>query len=82
MQYILTPEEYAELEPKIKITERNEALEAARKIIVRLSGVKCGEDYCSDCPISHIGHYSHDDKSAISKENSNLICREFRIYSK
>ncbi len=82
MQYILTPEEYSDLEPRIKVTERDEALESARKIIVRLAGVQCGKGYCDECPISNIGHYSHEDKNAISAVSSNLICRKFRMYSK
>ena len=82
MQYILTKEEFDDLLPMRQVLERNAALEDARKIIVKLAGVRCGETYCDNCPISSIGYYEHGDADAISDNSSRLICSEYRDYSK
>ena len=82
MQYVLTQAELDALTPVKRLQERNEALEDARKIIVKLAGVPCQETYCSECPISDIGYYKHDDPKAISNTSSRLICSQYRECSK
>jgi len=82
MQYLLTQDELEALVPAKSLEERNDALEAARKLIVKLANIPCGKTYCSECPISSIGFYDHDDPDAISWESSKLICSEYRKYSK
>ena len=56
MEYILTQSEYDALTPVKRLQDRNEALEVARKIIVKLTGKDCKSGYCDHCPISDIGH--------------------------
>jgi len=80
MEYLLSQEEYDALTPVRLLQERNEALEDARKIIVRLADIPCGKTYCDDCPVSDIGFYE-DDTNAISSVSSNLICGKSRDYS-
>jgi hypothetical protein len=87
MQYILTQAEYDALTPVKRLQERNEALEVAREIIVRLNesrtGMKCGVDYCDTCPISDIGHAkdgSMEDRP--SHKESKHICIKERYYSR
>lgn len=82
MQYILTTQEYDALTPVERLQMRNEALEVARKIIVKLANIPCGKAYCDSCPISHIGHYDDNDPDKISHESSRLICTKSRNYSK
>lgn len=89
MQYILTQYEYDAVILKIRLTpvkrlqERNEALEVAREIIIRLSGYPCGNDYCDGCPISDIGfNYDGSETPRPSSEVSRQICIRNRRYSK
>lgn len=82
MQYILTQAEIDALTPVSLLQERNEALEDARKMIVKLAGVPCGKTYCGECPVSDVGYYDHDDPEAISGKSSRLICVSGRRYSK
>lgn len=82
MQYLLTQNEMDNLVPLEEIHKRDEALEAARKIIVSLTKVQCGIHDCSYCPISCIGYYEEDDPNKITIQNSKLICIEDRKYHK
>ena len=82
MKYLLTQEEIDDLTPVSRVSRRDSALEAARKIIVKLADIPCGKTYCSECPISAIGFYEHDDPEAINMEHSKLICKSYRSYSK
>jgi hypothetical protein len=83
MQYILTEAEYDALTPVKRLQSRNEALEVAREIIIRLSGYPCGKDYCDGCPISDIGFNYDDSKTERpSREVSRYICIRNRKYSK
>jgi hypothetical protein len=56
MQYILTQDEYNELEPKDEVTKRDMALDAARKFILLKSDFTCIEENpqnrCDKCPIT------------------------------
>lgn len=79
MQYLLTKDEYEALRPLKDFQARGEALEVARKIIVELSGMRCGIDYCSRCPISHI---NDDGLEGPERDISYLICSKHRDYPK
>jgi len=86
MQYILTQSEYDALTPVKMIQERNEALETARKLILKQSQFTCIHDrvysriseidstYCDDCPIGNIHNTNH--------ESMKHICVSPKNYSK
>lgn len=80
MKYILTQKEYDELTQVTRLQESNEALEQARLLIVELSGVKCGTQYCDLCPVSDIR--CKDWNTKIDTRESKLICPLSRKYSK
>ena len=81
MQYLLTQQEYDALTPVKRVQERNEALEVARQIIVKLSNQPCGEGYCDQCPVSSIGgEIGENDRP--SHEISRLICIKNKRYGK
>jgi len=84
MQYILTQSEYDALTSVKRLQERNDALEIARQIIVRLAGEDCEKGYCDHCPISDIGHNSDGtmDHNRPSHKESKHICIKNRQYSK
>lgn len=82
MQYILTQEEYDNMLPKILVAKRDEALEVARKIIVKLSGIACGTAYCDDCPIANPERYMPKGREESSRDVSLAICHLYRKYSK
>jgi len=81
MQYLLTQSEYDGLTPVKRLQSRNDALEVARKIIVKLTGHECGKSYCDSCPISDIGGH-FDNTQRPTREQSKHICIEYRRYSK
>lgn len=81
MQYILTEEEHEKLVPKKQLQESKEALEVARRIIVRHGTMQCGEDYCDYCPISDIGE-DLITEGRPNHEVSRLICTLPRRYGK
>lgn len=72
MRYLLTQKEYDALTPVKGLQERNEALEAAKVLILELSGFPCGETYCDKCPIGNM-----EDNTS-----SKHICIQMRQYSK
>jgi transposase-like protein len=78
MQFILTKDEYEALAPVIELEKKAEALEVAREIIVKLSGVKCGHEYCDKCPLDYLRPTHH----GITRDISHLICTKGRNYGK
>ena len=86
MKYILSQEEIDALTPVKRLQDRNDALEKAREIIVKLSGIPCGKTYCDMCPIAEIGgdlgHLNISEEDRPSKQESRLICIKSRIWSR
>jgi len=88
MQYILTQAEYDALTPVKRLQDRNEALETARKLILKSSGFPCHHDLtedqwkeyggypplCDDCPIGSMLRDNY--------EQMNHICSLSKEYSK
>ena len=81
MQYLLTPEEYNQLKPAESVAKRDDALAAARKLILGAAGFTCilepgGPPYCYRCPIG-------DNRSeTLTRDQSRLICPLRREYPK
>jgi hypothetical protein len=83
MEYILSQKEYDALTPVKRLQERNEALEVAMEIILRLSGYQCGQKYCDGCPISSFGTANDGTKeSRPTHKQSKHICIRSRMYGK
>ena len=78
MEYLLTQAEYDALTPVKRLQERNDALEVAREIIVELSGVRCGDAYCDECPLD----YLRPSNEKMTREISHHICIKSRNYGK
>ena len=76
MQYLLTTKERDALTPIKRLQERDEALEVAREIIVKLSGVECGIDYCNNCPLDYLRPINEK----MTHKISNHICIKPRKY--
>lgn len=72
MQYILTIAEYDSLTPVKRLQARNEALEAARKMIV--SDEECGNiHYCTDCPIGQYYTAPKDGEPAYNEQRRKVM---------
>lgn len=78
MQYLLTEEEHDNLTPIKRVERRDQSLEVARQLIIELAGIECYKGYCDSCPISSIGHGA----KVVNRDDSKLICKKTRKYSK